>query len=136
MTVATATARLAFDPRHGGATERDSQHASHAAHHARHNPSLLNDEQAARAKRDLVDRIARSTDRAERAALFREMHTLLARVRGAHVEQLDALENAARTATRRAAEQSVVAERTWPFPLYPGATLTALRERIEQEIGP
>lgn len=136
ITVATATARLAFDPRHGGATERDSQHASHAAHHARHNPGLLNDEQAALAKGQLVDQIARSTDRAERAALFREMHTLLARVRAARAEQLDALENAARTATRRAAEQSVVTERTWPLPLYPDATLTALRERIEQEIGP
>ncbi len=136
MTVATATARLSFDPRHGGATDREAQHASHAAHHARHNPHLLNDESAARAKRDLVDRIARSTDQSERAALFREMHTLLAGVRSARATQLDALENAARTATRRAAEHSVVTARTWPFALYPDATLAALLERIEQEICP
>lgn len=135
MTVATATARLSFDPRHGGATVREAQHASHAAHQARHNPGLLHDEVAARTKRDLVDRIARSTDQSERAALFREMHTLLAGVRSARATQLDALENAARIATRRAAEQSVVTERTWPFALYPDATLTALRDRIEQEIG-
>lgn len=134
-TVATATARLPFDARHGGVSQTHARKASHAAHHARHNPGLLDDEHASHAKRELVDRIARSTDRAERAVLFRDMHTLLDRVRSEGGSRLADLERAALDARRRAAEQSVVAERTWPFPLYPDATLNALRRRIEQEIG-
>ncbi len=134
LAVVSATARLAFGSSHGGVSVRDARSARHRAHHARHNPGLLEDEGAARAKRSLVEQIAGSSDRAERALLFRQMQDLLGEVRAAHSVRLQEMDASASDADRRAREESIVRTRTWPFAIYDERTLFELRERIEGAI--
>ncbi|MBX3315680.1 MAG: hypothetical protein KF902_02315 [Phycisphaeraceae bacterium] len=132
--VCTATARLAFDSDRGGVGIAEARAARHLAHRARHDPQLLGDRDAGLAKRELVARIDRSEDRAERAMLFQRLHALLERSRAEHAHRLASLDHESRVLARKAAEEPLVRERTWPFPLYPEATLWELRRRIEDQI--
>lgn len=133
--VATATRTLEFGEGHGGVCEQEALAARQAVHRACHDPALLGDAQGAARKRDLVARIAATGDRQARAALFREMHDLLGDVRQAHGDARARLRERAETIQRRAAEEPVVRDRTWAFPMYPAETLESLREAIERELG-
>lgn len=132
--VCTATARLRFDGDRGGVGIHEARAARHLAHRARHDPQLLGDQTAGLAKRELVARIDRSTDRAERAMLFQTLHAMLERSRAEHADRLASLDHESRVLARKAAEEPLVRERTWPFPLYPEATLRELRRRIEDQV--
>lgn len=138
--VATATARLDFGAGRGGVSVGAARAAQHAAHRARHDPALVGDPEGAAFKRSLVERIAGTTDRATRLALYREMHAALERVRETRAGEIEKFRRAAADLARRAAEQGVVAERAWALPLYPGATLAtvaeAVREAVRKEMGP
>lgn len=111
--------------------------ATWLAHHARHDPSLLGDAGAAAAKRALVDQIGA----ARRAGLhpraeFARLHTLLDDVRSRHGAKLGDLAAQAAHLRNRRDDAGVIADRTWPFPLYPGEQLDALRHRIDGEFAP
>lgn len=130
-TVVTATMRL---PLIGGPSPRSDEvaRARWAAHHARHEPSMLGDAAAAQEKRRLVTAIAAAPRHSQaRRARFAELHALLDRFDRAHADDLDGLDDHARQAARRVADWSVAADRTWPFPLYPEPALRSLRARIE-----
>ena len=103
-------------------------------------PALVGDPEAAAFKRSLVERIAATKDRGTRLALYREMHAALERVREARAGEIETFQRNAADRARRAAEQGVIAERTWALPLYPDATLTeiaqAVREAVRKEMGP
>ncbi|MBX3362709.1 MAG: hypothetical protein KF912_00630 [Phycisphaeraceae bacterium] len=132
--VCTATARLRFDGDRGGVNIAEARAARHLAHRARHDPQLLGDKDAGLTKRELVARIDRSRDRAERAMLFQSLHAMLDRSRAEHADRLTSLDHESRVLARKAAEEPIVRERTWPFPLYPETTLRSLRRRIEDQI--
>jgi hypothetical protein len=103
-----------------------------AAHHARHDPAMLGEPDAARLKADLVAGIAAAPRHSrERRELFVGMHELLERIDRAHTAELCDLAERARE-TRAILRDAVIAEdRTWPFPLYPAPIIRALHEQIE-----
>ena len=132
MTLATATVTLPLldsPPPDDAAVAR----AVWLAHHARHDPAMLNDQPAAQRKALALRAIASLPHGSpERAAAFREMHEALASSRAEHAAQLDRFRTAARE-TRAARESAAIAnERAWAFPLYPQSTLEALCQRINQ----
>jgi hypothetical protein len=129
--VVTATLRLPFgiEP----ATAEQAARAAWLAHRARHDPALLGDGEAARAKRALVERIAAARRRGEHPRdLFLHLHDLLRQSRERHAERLARLEAEAGAVRARLRDAAIINDRTWPFPLYPGDDLAALRDRIEQ----
>lgn len=136
MVVATATLHLPFPDRHTPSS-REIDHARWAARRARHDPALLGDHEAARARRTLVERIASipRRDRAARAEAFARLHALEAQARLRHADRLAELEARARTLRARRAEAAIIEDRTWPFPYFPAADLRRLADRIAEVIG-
>ncbi len=133
--VVTATLTLDLDRFVAGADPAAAAHARWLAHHARHHPGLLGDSAAEDRKRALVREIAalpRHDPR--RAKLFREMHALLSAAAAAHADRLHELDRDADLAAARVRSLPVATDRTWPFPLYPEADLTALRSRVLAEV--
>jgi hypothetical protein len=130
--VVTATVRL--DMGEPPVTAGQVAHALWRAHHARHDPAMLGDDDAARQKMEMVRRIERlrqdGRSSPEAFRLFRAMHGLLERTREARSPALARLEaDAAATITAR--RDAVVAEdRTWPFPLHDSSVLLALGREI------
>jgi hypothetical protein len=107
------------------------------AHHALHNPSLLDDAEAQRRKAELLNqlRTARAQGR-NPADSFHALHALLSDTRAQHqgkLEQIEAQAARARSETERA---KVFYDRTWPFPLYPDSSLAALKGDIDKAFGP
>jgi hypothetical protein len=106
-------------------------------HHARHDPSLLDDEPAAAHKRDLVRRIAEAKASGENPwPLYRIMHTMLQSVRERHAPQLASLARAVRRARVNVHDQAVRGDRTWPFPLHSEASLRGLQREINAAFAP
>ena len=115
----------------------DPHKALWEAHHARHDPALLNDPDAAQHKRQLVDEIEIARMRGDRAAaseLFMKLHAMLADMRKNHhdqIEQFDLQVQASRAWTQ---SSELAKDRTWPFPLYSQSKLIELKERIIQTL--
>ncbi len=103
------------------------------AHHARHSPRMLGDSVADVRRRELVALIAGSprADRAHKRELYQSLHALLARYREQHGADLRAIAEAAARARARATDAPILADRTWPFALYPRPMLLALRGQID-----
>lgn len=133
MAVATATRTL--DLLDGPVpTRRDVQVARARAHRAAHDPALLGDEDSARTKRDLVARIADAPRHsAQRHTLYREMHTLLDRVRNEHKDELEAQRAEAERVEHAHAAADLAGDRTWPAVLFPDAVLDELAGAIAAE---
>lgn len=116
--------------------EFDEAHMEQAvwrAHHARHDPAMLGDDQGAREKAALVRRIADARARAEDpSGMFLEMHALLERVRRSHADALDRLDREAEQMRRLRASAEVAQDRTWAFPLHEHRSLRALERAIAE----
>jgi hypothetical protein len=136
VTVVTATRRLRLAPEPPPSAAEIAR-AVWRAHHARHEPAMLSDEQRAARKRMLVAQIAargQSRDRSARgarAALFDELQQLLAQYRESHRQPLLDMHAEADCLRRRAEEAEIAADRTWAFPLYPNSDMEALQSEIE-----
>jgi hypothetical protein len=135
----TATLRLPIEPgaqraAHPVLAEIESARAM--AHRARHNPALVGDMSLAQRKADLVAQI-REDKAAGRStgAKYRQMHALLENYRALHHEKLAALSEKARTLAAGHSEAMILADRTWPFPLYPDGMLHDLKARIDAAFG-
>ncbi len=131
--VATATLTLDMDAAGPAATEEDVHSAVWRAHHARHDPALLGDADAAARKRELLGEIAsakRAGDRRAAADSFARMQTLLRSARQSGREIIVDLDRRAEQAREAARDADVVFDRTWPFPLYSDAQLEELRSAI------
>ncbi len=121
----TATLRLPFD--RAIVTDADVERARRHHRQMLHDPAQLNEPLLGRRKTDLVEKIAAAPRRsAERARLFREMHALLAEARQAHADDLAAARARIASLARRVDEGALIAERAWPFPLYPQEALDDL----------
>lgn len=106
------------------------------AHHARHDPRALDDQRAAAEKRELVEAIASAPRHGpQRADLFRRMHESLEQIRREHGPRLEALARQADAIRVRHEATAVAQDRTWPFPIYPEATLLALRDEVRARFG-
>ena len=129
--VATATALLPM----GNApviSERDVYDAHRRIENARHAPRTLGDAHAQKAKDELVAAIASTTDRAERARLYRQLQQHLDRYRAAHAGELRASSESASAAASELQRQAVLRDRTWPWPVLPRPVLMDLRRTLER----
>lgn len=125
MGVATATVRLDLP------ANDDADRLAWVAHAARHNPVLADSAESAAAQETKFERvglIARSTDRDERARLYREMHAGLAEFRSRHAGTLADLD--ARAIASRASGASIARSRTWSVLLHDTRALDELRDRV------
>ena len=130
----TASATRTIDTGASLTTRAEADHAVWAAHHARHTPTMLRDAGRAEQKTELVRAIDAEPRRSrERAALFAELTELLHDARRAHADEIQSLDREAAAARARAAEHHIAADRTWPFPAYPAATLAELADSIRAE---
>jgi len=107
------------------------------AHHARHDPAMLGDDDAARTKRDLVEQIAATKEAgADPSPRFAALQALLGATRARHADRLGELDRAAEEAERLADVRSMALDRTWPWPTLPAETLDALHAGIRDWFAP
>ncbi|GAB4385483.1 MAG: hypothetical protein Kow0022_11500 [Phycisphaerales bacterium] len=112
-------------------------HLVAAAHRARHEPAMLGDAEAARRKRELVERIGRAARHSpERAAAFRAMHELLHSTVSERAEVLSALEQRARRAREALASSAAARDRTWSIALHDPEQLRALADAVSRAMEP
>jgi hypothetical protein len=107
------------------------------AHHARHNPAMLGDQEAARKKTELVLAIAESKANKSHQAtaqLFTNLHQLLDQTRSAHADRIRQFEADSSQAQRMRLAHELANElsndRTWAFPLYSEKQLELLKDEI------
>ncbi|MEN0020063.1 MAG: hypothetical protein AAF747_04165 [Planctomycetota bacterium] len=132
--VATATLQLPLS-REPVPTERDVAEARARAHRARHQPSLVGDDQAEAHKRELVAAIeAAPYKSAERSAAFQQMHAGLAEVRSRHDAELHRLDAHAADIAARYEARSIIEDRTWPFVLFEDTAIAELRNEIYEAL--
>lgn len=109
----------------------DPAQAVWQAHHARHEPAMLSDEDSAARKRELVAEIdAIKHAGGDPAAHYAQLQQLLTETRERHVDRLAEFDQAARDAKRLAGVRQLALDRTWPWPTLPEETLDALHARI------
>lgn len=101
------------------------------AHHARHDPAMLGDADAAVQKRQLIE-VIRGAARlgAERAEAYSALHRLLAQVRAKHAADLSRIAAKSVALSEQLAVAKIRYDRTWGFPLYGPAAMDALRGEI------
>jgi hypothetical protein len=127
--VVTADVRLPLHAR--DVSEKDVAAARWKAHHARHEPAVLDDLAAARRKAAHVEaiRAARAGD-LDPAPIYREMHSELDQWRRANAEPLEALIRDAEELAAMLAEREIASDRTWPFVFHDEAALRAMDIRV------
>lgn len=136
--IATASATLRL-PLGTGAivTHAEAARAAWRAWHARHDPAMLELADLDQRRRQLVAAIRASPRRSRaRAESFAALQGVLVEARDRGRERLAELDAHARHAARRAGEDVVRADRTWPFPLYPPEMLRQLSDRVAREFAP
>lgn len=132
--VVTATLRLPLLSR-PAPPEADVAQAAARAHRARHDPTLLGDDGAARAKRASLQEI-RTLPRGSHArrAAFASMHRTLDTYRAAHQADIEALFEQAATQRRDRTQAAVALSRTWPFIQHSPIALEELRSEVSKGI--
>jgi len=127
---ATCTLPLSDDP---VPDDHELALARHRAHSARHNPGMLDDPQAADAKRDRLARIAdlKSSGR-DPTPEFRAMHDDLERYRERHSRDLSSLDAEADRLAALVASRTLIQDRTWTFALFDRASLESLAGRVRE----
>jgi hypothetical protein len=133
ITVATATMTLPLEVP-PAPTRREVAHAVWLAHHARHNPLVLGDTAHEQQRVAALARL-RAAARPERAHFFRELTRVLDGYRQSRMIGLMDLEDRAAAARARLGDVAILADRTWPFPLYPQRELFRLRDAIHGAFG-
>ena len=127
----TATRCLRFEGLPDVPTPERIARARWEAHRAAHDPAVLHDADAAREKSRMVEEIDAAKRRGDRPAQrYREMHGLLAEVRGRHAPALDGLRARASALAADGQRASVVYDRTWAFPLYPPDEMESLAAEV------
>lgn len=122
-----AYADLGVDPK----ALPDPAHAIWQAHHARHDPAMLGDEQAAKAKRVLVEQISSIKHAGgDPAPDFAKLQQLLEETRQRHKDRLAEINELALSAQKLAGIRKIALDRTWPWPTLPNETLDALYASI------
>ncbi len=134
IAAATATMRLEFEL----PTTQDPDRAVWAAHHARHDPAMLGDFDAADQKLALVDEIAESKingNQNHTAKLFAQLQQLLVETRSNHAGAIDGFDAASRAALESLEVREIANDRTWAFPLYTDQQLQSLKDEVIRALG-
>ncbi|HYD00454.1 MAG TPA: hypothetical protein VEB22_04440 [Phycisphaerales bacterium] len=113
--------------------EADLRSAHRRVEQARHAPGTLGDDAAQRQKDDLVSRIAGSSDRRERRRLYRALQDHLESYRTRHSAQVEAASADVSRTAGELARQTILRDRTWPWPLLPRTMVLALQRRMDAE---
>ena len=133
---ATATVHLDFDDDEP-ATQREAAHAAWLAHHVRHEPALLDEQNAQRTKRELAARIeSLPRHSSERRALYEEILAILDRMRQEHAEEIRQFERDAERMKRLAMEHRLRTDRTWCAALHKPEKLKELGKAIAGRLMP
>lgn len=112
------------------ATEsRGADAAVWRAQRARHDPAVLGDEAAARAKAQLLDRV-RTTSGGERREAYRAMHLVLRAYRERHSVKLNEMAEHGRQLAAAAKGGRGAWDRTWPFVFLSDVQIAELRDRV------
>ena len=121
---------LDFDD-HQPATQQDADHAAWLAHHARHDPSLVGEDEDERKKRELAAQIESLPRHSrERRALYEQILAILERTRTEHAEEIRRYRNDAERTKMLAMEHRLRTDRTWSVALHSPDRLAKLREAI------
>ena len=115
----------------------DPQRAVWEAHHARHDPAMLGDRDAAHQKQALIEQIEharKQADRATASVLFSQLQTLLKQVRTTHRDQIERFDALALASKARSETQKLAMDRTWAFPLYSKSKLLDLKDQITRSL--
>jgi hypothetical protein len=107
--------------------------AAWIAHHAKHDPSMLGDSQAAAQKAELVQAIKSAKvegNRDRAASLFAQMQSLLEDTRSTNAKALEQFRSDAQNARRASRSKELAADRTWGFPFYTHQQLQSLKDEV------
>lgn len=109
--------------------------AAWRAHHAMHNPGIVDDRSAADRKAALVREVANARGKAARLDAYRALHAFLDQYRAAHAGDIAGVQRAA--AQTRVSQRAAVVKfgRDWAFPLYPQSMLGELSEAVARAVG-
>lgn len=129
--VASADVLLPIQARQS--SPQDLARARWVAHHARHDPGMLGEPEAAAQKAVLVQKIDARRDAGEDPLDdYRSLHKLLEMVRLRRADQLDGFNREVTRIERELAGAAVAQDRTWPFPLHEPGALLGLRRAIRR----
>jgi hypothetical protein len=109
---------------------QDLSAARQAAHRIKHHPKLVGDHAAQARKQALIEQIRTSTDPQQRAMLYRQMHEELASFRAANDAQIAAQVHQSAALAKQYAQESILRDRTWPWPLHDRKSLLNLQRKI------
>lgn len=127
----TVTADLLLPLHTREVSPRDVAQARWRVHHARHDPALLQDPDAAAEKARHLDAVrAAKSSGADPKPRFAEMHALLAASRQRHAARLAALQREADEAAALLSERAVATDRTWPFVFHGRDAIRAMHIRV------
>lgn len=128
--IAAATATLTLDlPLPDAYIDPDT--AAWEAHHAKHDPDMLDEHDAAARKSRLVDAIeSRKSQGDDPAPLFDELQSLLASTRDKHEDDLADFQQRADRAQQYRAMHAIATDRTFAYPLHDPQRLRELKHAI------
>ena len=110
----------------------DPDTATWEAHHARHDPDMLDEHTAAQRKSELVSAIESTKSKGnDPAPLFSELQSLLTHTRDKHEDDLEALQARAQQAQRFRTMHRIATDRTFAYPLHNPQRLRDLKRAIE-----
>ncbi len=113
-------------------TDDEIAEARSRAHSAKHDPSIVGDQDAADRKADLINRIEHAKQAGDNPApLFREMQRLLADYRERSASAIREIEEEAEKLDAMKELAAIAHDRTWAFALYPLDVLDDLQHQID-----
>lgn len=135
----SATLRLGIDSAvESPPSPAEIDRARWLAHHAQHNPAILEDASAVQAHHSAVATLTRlhhrrdADSRREKKAAYIELHKAIAASRDRNADRLAALSTSAAASAARRVESVIAADRTWAFPLYHRPQLEQLQSVINK----
>lgn len=132
VVMVTATVTLA-DAGEDLPTPESAAEARALAHKARHDPSLIGDAEAARAKAELLGQIDAAKQRGEKpGSLFAQMQRLLGEHRERNARALESLDAEADRLESASKSSALLLDRTWAFPLLPENRLALVERALDR----
>lgn len=135
MAVVTADVRLQWDETVVPVADAEQlRRAIWFAHHLPHNVDrvLGLEGPLAQAKRQVLQRMAQSNDRPEKAGLFERLHEINDALCDAHAEAVEDAEQRVESARQGLRNRMLARRRDWPFVTYPSTSLEALVAEIRK----
>jgi len=102
-----------------------------ALHRARHNPAMLSDTDAQRAKDELLATIATLPPKStQRQKAYLHMHAIIAKAQTDHAQTLTQLARDAKNLVAQRNDARIASDRTWPWPMHTTRALAQLAQSL------